>query len=72
MVRIKSLNAALRRKKRIEGIVDNLSAKATSSPSNSDENHTEPVSDFGVHERSMDSMTNRSSPFETGKSFVYF
>ena len=65
MVRIKSLHAALRRKQRIEGIVDNLSAKATGTPSISDENHTELVPDLGIHERSVDSVTNRSSPFET-------
>ncbi|XP_028401193.1 zinc finger protein 184-like [Dendronephthya gigantea] len=65
MVRTKNLSAASGRKQRIEGIVKNLSAKATSSPSNPDEKQAESVSVLGVRERSMDSITNRSSPFET-------
>lgn len=67
MVRTKNLNAASGRKQRIEGIVKNLSAKATASPSIFDEKQAESVSVLGVRERSMDSITNRSSPFETGK-----
>ena len=65
MVRTKNINAASGRKQRIEGIVKNLSAKALAEPNSPDENPTESV--FGVRERSMDSITNRGSPFETGK-----
>ncbi len=72
MVRTKNLSPASGRKQRIEGIVKSLSAKALSTPSICDENQTEPVSVLGIHERSVDSITNRSSPFETGKSLVSF
>ena len=67
MVRTKNLSAASGRKQRIEGIVKNLSAKALAEPNSPDENPTEPISVLGVRERSMDSITNRGSPFETGK-----
>ena len=68
MVRTKSLSASFGRKQRIEGIVKNLSAKAHSSPSIPDENQTESVSVLEARERSMDTLPNRSTPLETGKS----